>query len=60
MGFSLSRRCYRCIAVVGWNANLCSYCQFRSSNEESRGPAMRDAEPKPSNAGPTEDELRRH
>ena len=33
MGISLSRRCFRCKAVIGWDAKLCAYCQHREGNE---------------------------
>jgi RNA polymerase subunit RPABC4/transcription elongation factor Spt4 len=56
MGIFLSRRCYRCKSVVGWDAKLCGYCQFRSGNEDSRGPAISEIEPEPVyNFDPTED-----
>jgi hypothetical protein len=51
MGIFLSRRCYRCKSIVGWNTNLCSYCQFRSG-----GPVISEIEPEPVyHLGPTED-----
>lgn len=34
MGMSQSRRCYQCKSIVGWNANLCSHCEYRQGNEE--------------------------
>jgi hypothetical protein len=33
MGMALSRRCFRCKAFVGWQAQHCSYCQYRKGNE---------------------------
>ena len=33
MGISLSRRCFRCKAVIGWDAKHCAYCQYREGND---------------------------
>jgi hypothetical protein len=61
MGIFLSRRCYRCKSVVGWNANLCSYCQFRSGNEEGRSSAIGEIEPEPVyDFGPADTPPRQH
>ncbi|GEM_PF-3113936 len=33
MGMNQSRQCYRCKAIVGWNAGLCTYCKYREGND---------------------------
>lgn len=59
MGIFLSRRRYRCKALVGWNANLCSYCRSRSGKEASRGSAINAIDEPVYDFGPTEDVSKR-
>ena len=33
MGMNLSRRCFRCKAVLGWDATNCAYCRYREGND---------------------------
>jgi len=44
MGSSLSWRCFRCKAAIGWDAKLCSYCKYREGEDnENQRLAANDA-----------------
>jgi len=33
MGIGLSRRCFQCKEIIGWDAKHCAYCRYREGNQ---------------------------